>query len=142
MPSLEARTVLLTLQWRARSVSHHGILRAMEALDAHVGDFTLKVPLGSGYLSLPDTKTSTRHGRAEAGTLEDPELVAWASKLCEGKVPAERICPVSAAAMIEICGCSAGARLVQHGPAVIQHAHGSNHHERSLGRLYHPQTVC
>ena len=156
MPSLEARAVLLTLQWRARSVSHHGILRAMEALDAHVGDFTLKVPLGSGYLSLPDNNTSTRHGRKrQTKTLEDPELVAWASKWCEGKTPGERICPVSAAAMKEICGGSAGARLVQHGPAVIQHAprqghrtflprqrHGSDHHERSLGKLYHPQTVC
>ena len=81
------------------ALGHHGILRTMEALNAHVGDFTLRVPLGSGYLNLPDTKTSTRHGRAEAVTLEDPELVAWASKLCEGKAPGERICPVSAAAM-------------------------------------------
>ena len=76
------------------ALGHHCILRTMEALNAHVGDFTLRVPLGSGYLSLPDTKTSTRHGRAEAVTLEDPELVAWASKLCEGKAPGDRICPV------------------------------------------------
>ena len=75
MPSLEARAVLPTLQWRARPVSHHGILRAMEALNAHVGDFTLKVPLGSGYLSLPDNKTSTRHGRKRQSRLRTHSLL-------------------------------------------------------------------
>ena len=68
-------------------------------LIAHVGDFTLKPPLGKGHLSLPDTRTSTRHGRAESVTLEDEEIVAWAARLCKGKLPGEKLNPESTAAL-------------------------------------------
>ena len=69
------------------TLGHHGILRTMEALKAHVGDFALKVPLGSGYLSLPDNKTSTRHGRKRQSRLRTHSLLPGLVKLCEGKAP-------------------------------------------------------
>ena len=54
------------------ALGHHCLLRTMEALGTRAGDYSLRVPLGTGYLSLPGTKTSTRHGRNEEVTIEDP----------------------------------------------------------------------
>ena len=50
-------------------------------------------------MSPPDTKTSTRHGRAESVTLDDAEIVAWAARLCKGKLPGEKISAASIAAV-------------------------------------------
>ena len=80
------------------ALGHHGLLRTMEALGTRAGDYSLRVPLGTGYLSLPGTKTSTRHDRSEGVTIEDPGLVAWAAELSKGLTPGDRICPVSATA--------------------------------------------
>ena len=72
-------------------LGHHAILRTMEAAGPHVGEFVLRLLLGSGYLNLPDTKTSTRHGRAEAVILDWHELVHWCAKLCEGMAPGDKL---------------------------------------------------
>ena len=80
------------------ALGHQCLLRTMEALGTREGDYSLRVPLGRGYLSLPGTETSTRHGRNEEVTIEDPGLVAWAAELSKGLAPGDRICPVSATA--------------------------------------------
>jgi len=76
-------------------LGHYAILRTMDAAGPPVSDFVLRPLLGSGYLNLPDTKTSTRHGRAEAVTLDSPELVNWCAKLCEGMAPGDKLLTTS-----------------------------------------------
>ena len=80
------------------ALGHHCLLRTMEALGTRAGDYSLRVPLGTGYLSLPGTKTSTRHSRKERVIFEDPGLVAWAAEPSKGLTPGDSICPVPATA--------------------------------------------
>jgi len=76
---------------------HHGLLRTMEGLNSRCGDFIFQLPLLKAHLSLPDTKTSKRHGRSESVSLYDAKVVKLLAMLCENRQPGDKVYPGSAA---------------------------------------------
>jgi len=76
---------------------HHCLLRTMEGLNARRGDFMLQGLLMKGHLSLPDTKTSARHGRGESVSITDPQVMQLLLPIAEPLLPGEKLYPHSAA---------------------------------------------
>ena len=74
-------------------LGHHGLLRTNEYLNCHSGDFVINDLMKKGHMTLPDTKTSTRHGRSESVTLTDPEVLQFVSVCRAGKLPGEKLYP-------------------------------------------------
>ena len=76
---------------------HHGLLRTMEGLSSRCGDYIFQLPLLKAHLSLPDTKTSKRHGRSESVGLYEATVVKLLAMLCENRQPGDKVYSGSAA---------------------------------------------
>ena len=70
---------------------HHGLLRTMEGLNSRCGDYIFQMPLLRAHLSLPDTKTSKRHGRSESVSLYEAKVVKLLFMLCEKRQPGDKV---------------------------------------------------
>ena len=66
---------------------HHGLFRTMEGRNSSCGDYNCQLPPLKAHLSLPDTKTSKRHGRSESVGLYDAKVVKLLTLLCENRQP-------------------------------------------------------
>ena len=136
------------------ALGHQSLLRTIEALGTRACDYSLRVPLGTGYLSLPGTKTSTRHSRKERVIFEDPGLVAWAAEPSKGLTPGDSICPVSATALETTLPPLSLGGAGEPGPPALEHAarrrnrslspnqqYASHDYAWQVGKLHHLQAV-
>ena len=72
---------------------HRGLLRTNEYLTCHLGDFIINKLMKKRHMLLPDSTTSTRHGRSKPVTLTDPEVLLVVSVCRAGKLPGGRMYP-------------------------------------------------
>ena len=76
---------------------HHGLLQTMEGLNSGCSDYNCQLPPLKAHLSLPDTKTSKRHGRSESVGLYEATVVMLLAMLCENRQPGDKVYSGSAA---------------------------------------------